>query len=311
MTSDWRDRLGERLHGEALRDAPMAQRTSIRVGGPADLLVRPANPDELAAALQFLAAEGVPWMTIGAGANTIVGDLGIRGCVFRLGPDFTEGKVEQDDTGATVTLPAGAPISRLLTVCRELRFVGAEFLAAVPGTMGGAAAMNAGTKAGSMQEILEAVEVATPEGARWLPAAELRLGYRASHLPAGGILTQVRVRVRKGDMEASLAAMEADRDYRRRTQPLQLPNCGSTFRNPPGDFAGRLIEAAGLKGRRIGNAAWSEQHANFLVNLGGATARDVVGLIELAQKEVLARSGARLELEAKLVGEFDRGPDGG
>ncbi len=158
-----------------------------------------------------------------------------------------------------------------------------------------------------MKDIVERVEVATASGVGWVLAARLGFAYRTCRLPAGGVVTRVAVRLRRGDAAASRAAMDADRDRRRRTQPLTQPTWGSTFRNPPGDHAGRLIEAAGLKGHRLGNAMWSDVHANFVVNLGGATARDCLALVNLARARVRERFGVELALEVRLVGEFGPG----
>jgi UDP-N-acetylmuramate dehydrogenase len=164
--------------------------------------------------------------------------------------------------------------------------------------------MNAGTQIGEMKDVVTAVEVATPEGLRWIPAVELGFAYRTCRLPPRSVATRVEVRLRRGDLAESTRLMRADRDYRRRTQPIDRPSWGSTFRNPPGDFAGRLIEAAGLKGHRQGGAAWSEVHANFVVNLGGATARDCLALVRLARRAVRERFGVVLEPEVRLLGDF-------
>jgi UDP-N-acetylmuramate dehydrogenase len=155
-----------------------------------------------------------------------------------------------------------------------------------------------------MKDVVERVEVATPEGLRWIPAAELGFAYRTCRLPEGAVITRVGFLLGRGDVAASRAVMDADREHRRRTQPLNWPTWGSTFRNPPGDHAGRLVEAAGLKGHRQGNAMWSDLHANFVVNLGGATARDCLSLIRLARQRVRERFGVELELEVRLAGAF-------
>lgn len=298
--ADWRRELSRRLRGEALADEPLAPRTSIRVGGPADLLVRPADPEDLSALLRGVAELGVPLTVLGGGANTLVADAGVRGVVLRLPAELGEERAE----GTLLTLPAGAPIARLPARGHALGLTGAEFLAGIPGTLGGALAMNAGTPAGELSDVLEAAELCTADGTGWVPAERLGLGYRVSRLPPGAVATRVRCRLRPGDVAASRAAMEADVARRRATQPLHQPSFGSTFWNPPGRFAGQLIEAVGLKGHRVGNAMWSDVHANFLVNLGGATAQDVLALMALARARVEAAFGLTLEAEVKLVGEF-------
>ncbi len=288
------------VRGECTPDAPMAPRTSIRVGGPADLLVRPADPPDLATLLWACAARRVPVMVLGGGANLLVADAGIRGVVIRLPVDF--GEESEDDE--RLVLSAGAPVSRLVQRAIAAGLVGCEFASGIPGTLGGAAAMNAGTRIGEMKDVVERVEVATPEGLRWIPASGLSYAYRSSRLPPGAVVTRVGFRLRRGDVAASRAVMDADREHRRRTQPLNWPTWGSTFRNPPGDHAGRLVEAVGLKGHREGAAMWSDLHANFVVNLGGATARDCLALIRVARERVRERFGVELELEVRLAGAF-------
>jgi len=294
----WRAALAAAVRGEAILDAPMSQRTSIRVGGPADLLVRPAGAADLVAILAACAERGVPVTPLGGGSNLLVADRGVRGVVVRLSP----GEPEAD--GERLVLGGGAPTSRLVQLAQELGLVGCEFAAGIPGTLGGAVAMNAGTRIGEMKDLVERVEVATPSGLRWIDAPALGFAYRTCRLPPGAIVTRVALRLRRGDPARSRAAMEADKEKRRRTQPLSQPTWGSTFRNPPGDHAGRLIEAAGLKGHRIGDAMWSDVHANFVVNLGAATARDCLALIRLARARVRETFGVVLELEVRLVGEF-------
>jgi len=294
----WRAALLSAVRGEAVPDAPMSLRTSVRVGGPADLLVRPADADDLVALLGACAAQGVPVTALGGGANLLVADRGIRGVVVRL----PAGEARVD--GERLVIGGGAPLTRLVQLAQEHALVGCEFAAGIPGTLGGAVAMNAGTRIGEMKDVVERVEVATASGLRSLRAAELGFAYRTCRLPPGSVVTRVELRLRRGDAAASRAAMEADKEKRRRTQPLAQPNWGSTFRNPPGDHAGRLIEAAGLKGHRIGDAMWSDVHANFVVNLGAATARDCLALIRLARSRVRERFGVWLELEVRLVGEF-------
>jgi UDP-N-acetylmuramate dehydrogenase len=297
---DWRTHIERLLRGEAVRDAPLAARTAIRVGGPADLLVRPANPDDLVAVLRAVRELGVPLTLLGGGANTLVADRGIRGVVLRLPQDFGGESADGD----TLVLSGGAPNMRLAARAHARGLVGMEFIAGIPGTLGGATAMNAGTKIGEMKDVVARVELATADGAGWVEAAALAFGYRSARIPVGAVVTRIAFGLRPGDVAASDAAMREDRDRRRRTQPYDKPTFGSTFTNPPGDFAGRMIEAVGLKGHRVGNATWSDVHANFVVNLGGATARDVLALVRLAQERVRERFGVRLETEVRLAGEF-------
>jgi UDP-N-acetylmuramate dehydrogenase len=299
--------LRRAARGEVIEQAPLAPRTSVRVGGTAQLWVRPRDPEALVAVLGLLCDAGVPWFALGGGANTIVGDAGIEGAVLKLGPDFVDEAVEEGGDHALLTLGAGAPIARFVSLAREQRGVGIAWAAGIPGTVGGMVAMNAGTSTGSASGHLEAVEVATPGGLRWLPVSELRLSYRHCELPSGAVLTRARCRVRRGSDQEVLEdqrASKSDVERRRATQPLTLPNSGSVFVNPQGDFAGRLIEQAGLKGTRRGGAQISDKHANFIVNLGEATAADVVELIALARGAVRAMCGVELTPEVRLVGTF-------
>jgi len=294
--------------GEVLEEVPLAPRTSVRVGGAARYMVRPRDAEALIATLRLLSTAGIGWFSLGGGANTIVGDGGISGAVVRLGQDFASEEVEEAGDHVLLTLGAGAPIARFISLAKEQRGVGVAWAAGIPGTVGGMVAMNAGTQGGCLADHLLAAEVATPAGLRWIDAADLRLAYRHCEIPRGAVLTRARCKVRRGS-EAELLeqqrAAKADVDRRRATQPLSLPNSGSVFVNPKGDFAGRLIEQAGLKGLVRGGAQISEKHANFIVNLGTAKARDVVELIAAARAAVLAATGIALLPEVRLVGDFD------
>jgi len=298
--TDWRAEIERRVRGEHLRDAPLAPRTAIRVGGPADLLVRPADPDALAELLRAVRELSVPLAILGGGANTLVADAGVRGAVLRLPP----GLVPETAAGTRLVLGAGQPTSRLWIRAHALGLVGMEFVAGIPGTLGGAVAMNAGTRLGEMKDVVARVELATAGGAGFVEARELGFAYRTCRLPPGAVVTRVELALREGDVKESERVMQEDRERRRRTQPLDKPTFGSTFRNPPGDFAGRLIEEVRLKGHRVGNATWSPVHANFVSNLGGATARDVLALVNLARSRVKERFGIDLETEVRLLGEF-------
>lgn len=293
------------LAADASPGESLAPWTSLRIGGPAELLVRPRTGDSLVSVLSRARAEGLAVHVLGGGANTLVGDLGIRGVTVKLPPDlFAEEVQPLASGGGLVTLGAGAAIVRLPNVMRARGWVGAEFLAGIPGTIGGAVAMNAGTRNGECERVLDAVELATPDGIGWVPRSALTLRYRFTELPAGAIITRARFRLPDGDVQASRAAMEADLGYRKRTQPLSQPNCGSVFTNPPGDHAGRLIDSVGLKGTRLGGAQISTLHANWIVNLGGARAAEVLELIERAQARVREATGIVLVPEVKRVGAF-------
>jgi UDP-N-acetylmuramate dehydrogenase len=283
---------------------PLAPLTSVRVGGPAEALVRPRTPEALVALLKLARGEGAPVTIIGGGANTLVGDGGIKGITLRLPGDMFPEVAEAGEEEGRLTLGAGAAIVRLINLMRGNGLVGAEFLAGIPGTLGGAVSMNAGTKNGECFRAVEAVELATVDGVGWLDKARIPHAYRHSELPPGSVVTRVRFRLPKGDLAASKQAMDKDLAYRKSTQPLSQPNFGSVFTNPPGDYAGRLIELVKLKGHTLGRAQVSTLHANWIVNLGGASARDVLGLITLMQERVRAETGVELKPEVKRVGEF-------
>jgi UDP-N-acetylmuramate dehydrogenase len=275
------------------------------VGGAAALFVRPADREDLSYILRLAREFGQPVTILGGGANTVIGDAGVPGITLKLRSDEPENIRDLGDS-IEAEVPAGAPSARLVQVAREHGLLGAEWAAGIPGTIGGLTAMNAGTRVGEMKDVVTEAFLCGPEGGAWVPASTLHFAYRHSEL-AGRVVARVRCRLKKGkpaEVAASLAAMEADRAYRKRTQPLNLPNSGSVFRNPPGDHAGRLVEAAGLKGMGEGGARISPQHANFIVNEGGATAKDVTTLMARMQRAVRERFQIPLALEVRLVGSF-------
>ncbi len=298
-------RLSHVWDAETFADEPLAPKTSVRVGGSAELYVRPRSIDGLLEVLKTARADNLPLTLLGGGANTLVGDGGVRGITLKLPSDFLPEEARLSSSEGRLTLGAGAAIARLIQLAKLNGLVGAEFLAGIPGTIGGAAAMNAGTKMGECMSVVEAVEIATPDGIGWTDRSALLCRYRQTTLPAGAVVTRVRFLLEVGDLVRSVAQMDADLSYRKRTQPFSLPNFGSVFQNPPGDFAGRLIEAAGLKSFTIGRAQISAVHANWIVNLGGCTARDIVSLMELASSRVRDLTGIELKPEVKRVGVFE------
>lgn len=288
-------------------DEPMAAHTTYKIGGPASAFVRVDTADALVCLLTLLASAAMPWLVVGNGSNALFADRGYAGAVLRLGSGFDHVAVERDGRGAGEhRLVAGAALSvtRLLRFIKEEQLLGVEFLGGVPGTVGGAVRMNAGTVAGEVAESLEAVELTSARGSRWVGAADLGLGYRHSQLPSDSLVTAARFDVRDADADMR-ERLDKVLAYRKATQPLQSPSCGSVFANPPGDHAGRLIEAAGLKGHAIGGAQISEQHANWIINRGGATAADVRGLIALCQATVSAQFGVALRHEVQLLGDWE------
>jgi UDP-N-acetylmuramate dehydrogenase len=298
------ERIRELVAGEVKARQPLAPWTSVRAGGEADVWVRPQGGEALVRLLRLAREEGLAVTVLGGGANTLVGDGGVRGIVLKLPADLLPEEKQIDPGGGRLTVCGGAAITRLITLMKAGALVGAEFLAGIPGTIGGAVTMNAGTKHGECMTLVEAVELATPDGLGWVDARELPHRYRHTELPPGAVVTRARFRLPAGDVSASQRKMDSDLGYRKATQPLSQPNFGSVFKNPRPHFAGALIEAVGLKGHIIGRAQISTVHANWIVNLGGASARDVTSLMALAQARVRERFGTELEPEVKRIGVF-------
>jgi UDP-N-acetylmuramate dehydrogenase len=279
----------------------MARFTSLRVGGPADAVVRPESREELAAVLALAEARPLPLHVVGGGFNTIVRESGIRGLVVHPGALRA---VRLSEEGS-VEAEAGATHSTITRLCAEHGRAGLEFAVGIPGTAGGWIAMNAGIPEREMKDVIESVEVRLPNGRDLLQLSgdELRFRYRALDLPAGAVVVSARFRTSSDDPAEIQERMRAHLEHRRRTQPVDRLTCGSVFKNPQGDYAGRLIEATGLKGARVGDAEISTLHANFVVNRGRAVASDVLRLIERAHSEVLHRFGIDLEPEVRVLGE--------
>jgi UDP-N-acetylmuramate dehydrogenase len=291
-----------RQHGPRVElDVPMARFTSLRVGGPADVLVRPESREELGEVLAVAAARPPPLHVVGGGFNTIVRDGGIRGLVVH--PGALRGVRLSED--GSVEAEAGATHATVTRVCADHGRAGLEFAVGIPGTVGGWIVMNAGIPEREMKDVVESVEVLLPEGRGPLELHrdELRFRYRALDLPRGAIVVSARFRTSPDDPTEVRERMRTQLEHRRRTQPVDRLTCGSVFKNPEGDHAGRLLEAADLKGARVGDAEISAVHANFIVNRGRATASDVLRLIDRAHSEVLDRFGVDLELEVHVLGE--------
>lgn len=293
--------LGDR----ARPDEPLARHTSLRVGGPADLLVTPETDDELALIVRTASSAGVRVTVLGGGSNVLVGDGGVRGIVVKLGDGFRRIEWTSVEGGAQVRAGAAVQVGRLARDAVDRGLAGLEYAEGIPGTVGGALFMNAGAYGGELSATVDAAWGVTAAGeTSMLDAATLGFRYRQTELPAGFIVTAVGFRLRAEEPAAVRARMAAVRDRRLASQPQGNPSAGSVFKNPEGDHAGRLIEVAGLKGTRVGRAKISEQHANFIVNEGGASAGDVKALIDLAQRVVWERSGVWLEPEVRLVGRW-------
>lgn len=285
------------LRGRVQRDAVLAPLTWFRVGGPAEMLVRPADVDDVLLLLRDL-PDGVPLTVIGAASNLIVRDGGIEGVVLRLGGAF--GGVDIDGDG--VIAGAAARDVTVAETAAEAGLGGLEFLVGIPGTIGGAVAMNAGAYGAEVKDVLDWVEVATPDGLVRLTAAECGFTYRHSALPARSVVLRARFHAVPGEPAGIVARMNGIRAAREASQPVRARTGGSTYKNPPGHKAWELIDAAGCRGLTRGGAQVSEKHCNFLLNLGEATSADIEGLGEEVRRRVKANSGVELEWEIQRVG---------
>lgn len=284
-------------------EVPMADYTTFRVGGPARRLAAPRSPEELAALLELAQAEDFPRLTLGNGSNLLVADQGLDRLVIYTGDTR---RVEAGPLTNQVTAEAGASLAAAAVFAQRRALAGLAFAHGIPGTVGGAVCMNAGAYGGEIRQVLESALVWLPgEGVRTLSNEALAFGYRRSLLtdrPEAVVLRAV-FSLEPGDPEAIRAEMEELRRRRREKQPLDRPSAGSTFKRPPGHFAGALIEQCGLKGARIGGAQVSEKHAGFVINAGGATCADVLALIRHIRKTVRAETGVTLEPEVKILPE--------
>lgn len=287
---------------QILRNEPLWNKTTFRIGGPAQTLVYPETQAELA---HWLASGEVSFI-LGGGANLLVADEGIGGVTIGLTKGLCGWSLERRGGKVIVAAQAGIGLTKLAGLLMKEAVAGLEFAYGIPGSLGGALVMNAGAKGREMKDVVESVTVMEAEGReRTLARDEIGFSYRASSFPEGVVIAGATLSLSAGGAEEINERMRNYQVERKRSQPLDRPSAGSVFKNPPGDFAGRLIEAAGLKGESVGGARVSEKHANFIVNMGGATAKDTLALIRKVEREVYERFGVRLEREIKLVGDFD------
>jgi UDP-N-acetylmuramate dehydrogenase len=283
-------------------DAPLAPYTSWKIGGPADALIDVETSDELAQVLRFVFKRQLPWLPLGSGSNLLVGDGGVRGLVLRLGGEFTSIEFLDDTTHVVVRAGASSSLSLLTAQAASRGAVGIGSLAGIPGSVGGALRMNAGTDK-EIGDFVRDVSVQTPTKPDPHPVTP-QYYYRHTTLESDAIVAHVTLAFERGDPAEVRDEMQRRLVRRKKTQPLQFPNAGSCFRNPPDDKAGRLIEAAGAKGWREGGAEVSELHANFIVNRENASAADVAALLARVRRAVLEQFGVELELEVHFVGVF-------
>ena len=297
---------------EALREAAGAQcileqesmkkHTTFRIGGPADIFAVPDTIEKAAKIIGICREQKVPFYVIGNGSNLLVSDQGYKGVVVQVYKNLSAIEIKGD----IITAQAGAMLSVIAKKAMAASLTGFEFASGIPGTVGGAAVMNAGAYGGEMKQVLTEVTVLTREGElRRIPSEELKLGYRYSVIPEKGwIVLEAKLKLHRGDYDMIKARMDELKEKRVEKQPLVLPSAGSTFKRPEGYFAGKLIMDAGLRGFSVGGAQVSEKHCGFVVNTGEATAKDVRDLIREVSRQVKTKFGVELEPEVKMLGEF-------
>lgn len=281
---------------------PMSRHTTFRIGGPADFYLCPHSTKEVQEIVEICKEENLPYFVLGNGSNLLVSDKGYRGVVIQLWKNFSDITVKD----CCIQAKAGALLSKVAAEALEAGLTGMEFASGIPGTIGGAAFMNAGAYGGEMKDIIKSVKVLDTQGeVRVLPKEELKMGYRTSIVKEKGYtILSVELELSKGNREEIRNTMEDLKERRTSKQPLEMPSAGSTFKRPEGYFAGKLIMDSGLRGFSVGGAQVSEKHCGFVVNKGGATAMDVLNLIREVQRRVKEQFGVDLETEVRFLGEF-------
>ena len=283
------------------QNEPLSRHTTFRTGGPADWFLMPEE-EQIAPLFKLLSQEEIPVAVIGNGSNLLAGDGGYRGAVIEIGRQMDAITVDGD----RVTVQAGALLSKAASLACQASLTGMEFAAGIPGSLGGAVVMNAGAYGGEMKDIVRTVRLLTPEGEiTERTAGQMQFGYRTSCVAAeGAVVLSAVLQLRQGEVSEIRATMGALKEKRVTKQPLEYPSAGSTFKRPEGYFAGKLIEDAGLRGYRVGDAQVSEKHCGFVVNRGHATAADVMAVIRHVQQTVKEQYQVELETEVKMLGEF-------
>lgn len=294
------DLLGE---DRVFTDEPMKQHTTLKIGGPADYFLVPESGEEAGEIIKICKQTDIPYFILGNGSNLLVGDGGYRGAVIQIYRNMSAVTTE----GTTITAQAGALLSSVAAAAKNASLTGFEFAGGIPGTVGGAAVMNAGAYGGEMKDVLVEVTVMDADGNIFtIPAEKLELGYRTSIIKkAGYIVLEAKIRLEEGDQEAIRERMKELTIQRTTKQPLEFPSAGSTFKRPEGYFAGKLVMDSGLRGYQVGGARVSEKHCGFVINAGGATAKDVRTLMENVRDIVYEKYGVTLEPEVKFLGEFE------
>lgn len=288
--------------GQVIPHAPMDKYTTFRAGGSADLLVIPGSLEELQGCVSLLAAEGESFMVMGNGSNILVRDGGYRGIIIRMDKCCQEITGE----GPLFTVGSAASLAAVAHYVQRKGYTGFEFASGIPGTVGGAAFMNAGAYGGEMKEVIETVMLLHRDGSGMyrLTCEEMEYGYRHSVLyESGDIVISVSIGLQKGNKEEIAETMKELAQRRNEKQPVTYPSAGSFFKRPQGYFAGKLIQDAGLKGLTVGGAQVSQLHSGFVINIGGATVGDIEKLMHLVQAAVYEKEGVMLEPEVRIIGE--------
>ncbi len=296
------------LRGEVKLNEPLSSHTSFRIGGPVDALVYPADKQDVIVLLKEIKNRGLNYFFLGGGTNLLVRDGGFRGVAISLAR-LASISLDREyrsvgGTFAVLHVQAGAPLQRLLNFSVENGLTGLEFATGIPGTVGGAVCMNAGTADGELGDITDSVTLISPDGRLITKSSEeMGFGYRTAKIPGGHLVLEATITLRRGTEEKIKNRVKELMDKRKQHQPWGMPSAGSVFKNPQDVAAGQLIESSGLKGRTVGGAQISEKHANFIVNLGSAKAADVLALMEMVKEKVLEVHNVRLEPEIKIIGE--------
>lgn len=290
-------------NNRVLFEEQMSQHTTFRIGGPADVFVMPENYEQIREVLRLCKEEKLPFFVLGNGSNLLVSDSGYRGVIIQMDRNMEEIRLDGEEIHAC----AGALLSSVAVAARNASLTGFEFAGGIPGTIGGAAVMNAGAYGGELKDVLKEVTVMTREGEiLTIPAEKMEMGYRTSIIKTAGYLVlEAVISLKKGDEEAIRATMKDLSERRTEKQPLDYPSAGSTFKRPEGYFAGKLIMDSGLRGYRVGGAQVSEKHCGFVINAGGATAEDVRSLMDHVIRVVREKYGVTLEPEVKFLGDFN------
>ena len=285
-----------------LTDEPMSSHTTFRIGGPADYFLIPETVEQVGRIIEICREASLPYFILGNGSNLLVGDGGYRGVIIQLYRNMSDVRTE----GTVIRAQAGALLSAVAAAARNASLTGFEFAGGIPGTVGGAVVMNAGAYGGEMKDVLTEATVLTDKGEiRTLSVEELQLGYRTSIVKtAGYIVLEAKFRLEEGDQAKIRETMKELTLKRTSKQPLEFPSAGSTFKRPEGYFAGKLVMDSGLAGYQVGGAQVSAKHCGFVINAGGATARDVRMLMKDVQDKVFEKYGVKLEPEVKFLGEF-------